>query len=93
MNCATAPQLYVLNERLFKFRLEKEPEFPFDYHGPQVDLYILKKHAHLLHQAMKELKVKEEKEQKRERKRKELIRRLNLELDAETLEKYGFLLR
>lgn len=39
VKCATTPQLYVLNERLYKYILPLSPKFPEDYSGPLVDRY------------------------------------------------------
>ena len=36
-----AQQLYVLNERLYRYIKAPKPSFPEDYHGPQVDLWLL----------------------------------------------------
>ncbi|XP_055907840.1 signal element on autosome protein 2 [Eupeodes corollae] len=40
VKCATTPQLYVLNERLYKYILPFTPKFPEDYSGPLVDKYL-----------------------------------------------------
>lgn len=37
VKCSTTPQLYVLNERLYKYILPFSPKFPEDYSGPLVD--------------------------------------------------------
>lgn len=37
VKCASTPQLYVLNERLYKYILPLAPKFPEDYSGPLVD--------------------------------------------------------
>ena len=37
VKCATTAQLYVLNERLYKYILPFTPKFPEDYDGPLVD--------------------------------------------------------
>uniref|UniRef100_A0A1B0C9T9 Putative chitin binding peritrophin-a domain protein n=1 Tax=Lutzomyia longipalpis TaxID=7200 RepID=A0A1B0C9T9_LUTLO len=37
VKCSTTPQLYVLNERLYKYILPFTPKFPEDYSGPLVD--------------------------------------------------------
>ncbi|KAM7362417.1 uncharacterized protein ACRADG_013117 isoform 2-T4 [Cochliomyia hominivorax] len=43
VKCATTPQLYVLNERLYKYILPFTPKFPEDYSGPIVDKYLAMK--------------------------------------------------
>uniref|UniRef100_A0A1A9ZE93 Chitin-binding type-2 domain-containing protein n=1 Tax=Glossina pallidipes TaxID=7398 RepID=A0A1A9ZE93_GLOPL len=40
VKCATTAQLYVLNERLYKYILPFTPKFPEDYSGPLVDKYL-----------------------------------------------------
>lgn len=40
MKCDTTAQLYVLNERLYKYILPFTPKFPEDYSGPLVDKYL-----------------------------------------------------
>ncbi|XP_075147313.1 uncharacterized protein LOC142221450 [Haematobia irritans] len=40
VKCATTAQLYVLNERLYKYILPFTPKFPEDYSGPIVDKYL-----------------------------------------------------
>lgn len=37
VKCSTTTQLYVLNERLYKYILPFSPKFPEDYSGPVVD--------------------------------------------------------
>ncbi|CAG0921878.1 unnamed protein product [Notodromas monacha] len=98
VRCGQSDQLYALNERLFKYRVDDPPQFPFDYHGPHVDQYILQQYFKNL-QEMRQKQWGDEgrkarlKEKLREQKRKELIAKLNLELDEATYQKYGFLLR
>ncbi|OXA50637.1 hypothetical protein Fcan01_14155 [Folsomia candida] len=42
-DCAKQPQqLYVLNERLYRYIKPPKPSFPEDYHGPGVDLWLKK---------------------------------------------------
>uniref|UniRef100_A0A1I8PI12 Chitin-binding type-2 domain-containing protein n=1 Tax=Stomoxys calcitrans TaxID=35570 RepID=A0A1I8PI12_STOCA len=43
VKCATTAQLYVLNERLYKYILPFTPKFPEDYSGPLVDKYLAMK--------------------------------------------------
>ncbi|CAG5088169.1 Protein of unknown function [Cotesia congregata] len=38
--CESTTQLYVLNERLYKFILPIMPKFPEDFSGPEVDRYL-----------------------------------------------------
>ncbi|XP_062699440.1 proteoglycan 4, partial [Aedes albopictus] len=40
VKCSTTAQLYVLNERLYKYILPFTPKFPEDYSGPLVDKYL-----------------------------------------------------
>ncbi|XP_046990208.1 uncharacterized protein LOC124595489 [Schistocerca americana] len=40
VRCSSTTQLYVLNERLYKYILPVTPSFPEDFHGPLVDQYI-----------------------------------------------------
>ncbi|XP_017084474.2 LOW QUALITY PROTEIN: uncharacterized protein LOC108116886 [Drosophila eugracilis] len=43
VKCSTTAQLYVLNERLYKYILPFNPKFPEDYNGPIVDKYLAMK--------------------------------------------------
>ncbi|XP_049303761.1 uncharacterized protein LOC105231434 isoform X3 [Bactrocera dorsalis] len=43
VKCSTTAQLYVLNERLYKYILPFTPKFPEDYSGPLVDKYLAMK--------------------------------------------------
>lgn len=43
VKCNTTAQLYVLNERLYKFIIPTKPSFPEDFEGPAVDAYLTKK--------------------------------------------------
>lgn len=43
VRCNNTAQLYVLNERLYKFILPTKPSFPEDYSGPEVDEYLTQK--------------------------------------------------
>lgn len=43
VRCASTAQLYVLNERLYKYILPVKPSFPEDYSGPDVDRYLTEK--------------------------------------------------
>ncbi|XP_055313241.1 uncharacterized protein LOC129574799 isoform X2 [Sitodiplosis mosellana] len=40
VKCSATAQLYVLNERLYKYILPLNPKFPEDYSGPLVDKYL-----------------------------------------------------
>ncbi|KAK0173097.1 hypothetical protein PV328_006341 [Microctonus aethiopoides] len=40
VKCEATTQLYVLNERLYKFILPIMPKFPEDFSGPEVDQYL-----------------------------------------------------
>lgn len=41
VKCEESQQLYVLNERLYRYIKAPKLSFPEDYHGPQVDDYLL----------------------------------------------------
>ncbi|KAG8261389.1 hypothetical protein J6590_074243 [Homalodisca vitripennis] len=47
VKCASTAQLYVLNERLYKYILPVKPSFPEDYAGPLVDEYLTRKFQEL----------------------------------------------
>lgn len=47
VKCASTAQLYVLNERLYKYILPYKPSFPEDYAGPLVDEYLTLKFKEL----------------------------------------------
>ncbi|XP_033215278.1 uncharacterized protein LOC117171778 [Belonocnema kinseyi] len=59
VKCESTTQLYVLNERLYKYILPIMPKFPEDFTGPEVDRYL-------------ELKFKEMEEKLEEKKLKKL---------------------
>lgn len=40
VKCAATSQLYVLNERLYKYILPQKLSFPEDFQGPLVDQYL-----------------------------------------------------
>lgn len=44
VKCSSTAQLYVLNERLYKYILPVKPSFPEDYAGPLVDEYLALKY-------------------------------------------------
>ncbi|KAF5295117.1 hypothetical protein FQA39_LY13268 [Lamprigera yunnana] len=58
VKCSTTTQLYVLNERLYKYIIPLKPKFPEDYSGPLVDRYLALKFKEM------EEKLKKEKEEK-----------------------------
>ncbi|XP_050532849.1 uncharacterized protein LOC126900881 isoform X2 [Daktulosphaira vitifoliae] len=43
VKCDTTAQLYVLNERLYKYIIPSKPSFPEDFEGPLVDRYLEEK--------------------------------------------------
>lgn len=47
VKCASTAQLYVLNERLYKYILPHKPSFPEDFAGPLVDQYLTEKFQEL----------------------------------------------
>ena len=47
VRCSSTPQLYVLNERLYKYILPVAPSFPEDFSGPIVDQYLALKFREL----------------------------------------------
>ncbi|XP_039231297.1 uncharacterized protein LOC26536038 isoform X2 [Drosophila yakuba] len=58
VKCSTTAQLYVLNERLYKYILPFNPKFPEDYNGPIVDKYLAMKFQEM------EEKMRKEKQRK-----------------------------
>ncbi|SPP87982.1 DNA N6-methyl adenine demethylase isoform X2 [Drosophila guanche] len=58
VKCSTTAQLYVLNERLYKYILPFNPKFPEDYNGPIVDKYLAMKFQEM------EEKMRQEKQRK-----------------------------
>lgn len=64
MKCETTTQLYVLNERLYKYILPLMPKFPEDFTGPEVDRYLELKFKEM------EAKLKEKKLKKQKAKEK-----------------------
>ncbi|XP_031840062.1 uncharacterized protein LOC116430288 [Nomia melanderi] len=61
VKCETTTQLYVLNERLYKYILPVMPKFPEDFTGPEVDRYLELKFKEMEAKLKEKLK-KEEKE-------------------------------
>lgn len=63
VKCESTTQLYVLNERLYKFILPIMPKFPEDFTGPEADRYIELKFKEM-EEKMKEKKLKKAMEKK-----------------------------
>ncbi|XP_076620779.1 uncharacterized protein LOC143341667 [Colletes latitarsis] len=59
VNCETTTQLYVLNERLYKYILPVMPKFPEDFTGPEVDRYLEIKFKEMEEKLKEELKKEE----------------------------------
>ncbi|XP_025837199.1 uncharacterized protein LOC108738644 isoform X2 [Agrilus planipennis] len=64
VKCANTPQLYVLNERLYKYIIPLTPKFPEDYSGPLVDKYLAIKFKEMEEKMKKQKKGKKPSEQK-----------------------------
>ncbi|XP_046467949.1 uncharacterized protein [Neodiprion pinetum] len=60
VKCESTAQLYVLNERLYKYILPVMPKFPEDFSGPEVDRYLELKFKEI------EAKMKEKKLRKQQ---------------------------
>jgi len=69
VKCETTTQLYVLNERLYKYILPIMPKFPEDFTGPEVDRYLELKFKEM-EAKMKEKKLKKQQEEKNKHKGK-----------------------
>ncbi|XP_024878554.1 uncharacterized protein LOC112458945 [Temnothorax curvispinosus] len=69
VKCETTTQLYVLNERLYKYILPIMPKFPEDFTGPEVDRYLELKFKEM-EAKMKEKKLKKQQEEKSKHKSK-----------------------
>lgn len=69
VKCETTTQLYVLNERLYKYILPIMPKFPEDFTGPEVDRYLELKFKEM-EAKMKEKKLKKQQEEKSKNKGK-----------------------
>ncbi|XP_072764874.1 uncharacterized protein [Anoplolepis gracilipes] len=63
VKCETTTQLYVLNERLYKYILPIMPKFPEDFTGPEVDRYLELKFKEM-EAKLKEKKLKKQQEDK-----------------------------
>ncbi|XP_076379197.1 uncharacterized protein LOC143259709 [Megalopta genalis] len=68
VKCETTTQLYVLNERLYKYILPVMPKFPEDFTGPEVDRYLELKFKEM------EAKLKENLKKEKEEKEKEKLK-------------------
>ncbi|XP_046142315.1 uncharacterized protein LOC114880149 [Osmia bicornis bicornis] len=69
VKCETTTQLYVLNERLYKYILPVMPKFPEDFTGPEVDRYLELKFKEM-EAKLKEKKLKKQQEEKEKQKDK-----------------------
>ncbi|XP_066590161.1 uncharacterized protein [Prorops nasuta] len=69
VKCESTTQLYVLNERLYKYILPIMPKFPEDFTGPEVDRYLELKFKEM-EAKLKEKKLKKQKEEKEKEKEK-----------------------
>ncbi|XP_076258914.1 uncharacterized protein LOC143195545 [Rhynchophorus ferrugineus] len=58
VKCSATPQLYVLNERLYKYIIPLSPKFPEDYTGPLVDKYLALKFQEMEEKLRKQKKGK-----------------------------------
>ncbi|XP_011303113.1 uncharacterized protein [Fopius arisanus] len=67
VKCESTTQLYVLNERLYKFILPIMPKFPEDFSGPEVDRYLEMKFREM-EAKMKAKKLKKAMEKKKQEK-------------------------
>lgn len=63
VKCSTTAQLYVLNERLYKYILPLSPKFPEDYSGPLVDRYLALKFKEMEDKMKKERKQNDKEEE------------------------------
>ncbi|XP_058795208.1 uncharacterized protein LOC131666500 [Phymastichus coffea] len=63
VKCESTTQLYVLNERLYKYILPVMPKFPEDFTGPEVDKYLELKFKEMEAKMMMEKKKKKEERQ------------------------------
>ncbi|XP_046405757.1 uncharacterized protein LOC124170823 isoform X2 [Ischnura elegans] len=67
VDCNSTLQLYVINERLYKYIIPKAPSFPEDYHGPEVNQYLTLKFMELMQKEQKKLKEKLKNSEKNEK--------------------------
>ncbi|KAG5889140.1 hypothetical protein JTB14_016246 [Gonioctena quinquepunctata] len=58
VKCDSTAQLYVLNERLYKYIIPLSPKFPEDYSGPLVDKYLALKFQEMEEKMRKQKKGK-----------------------------------
>lgn len=63
VKCEATTQLYVLNERLYKYILPIMPKFPEDFTGPDVDRYLELKFKEM-EMKLKEKMLKKQQEEK-----------------------------
>ncbi|XP_071454326.1 uncharacterized protein [Hetaerina americana] len=66
VDCNSTLQLYVINERLYKYIIPMAPSFPEDYHGPEVNQYLTMKFMELMRKEQKKLKEKLKSSEKNE---------------------------
>ncbi|KAL4711393.1 hypothetical protein ACJJTC_016147 [Scirpophaga incertulas] len=77
VRCASTPQLYVLNESLYKYILPHSPKFPEDYSGPLVDKYLTLKFKEMEEQ-FKKNKHKQNASEKMDEETTEVIQKNHL---------------
>ncbi|KAF5273089.1 hypothetical protein FQR65_LT04831 [Abscondita terminalis] len=87
VKCSTTTQLYVLNERLYKYIIPLKPKFPEDYAGPLVDKYLALKFKEMEEKLSKEKKDKE-KDKNEEVDELQLLEDQNQESQSHTTESY-----
>ena len=76
VKCESTTQLYVLNERLYKYILPIMPKFPEDFTGPEVDRYLEFKFKEM-EEKLKEKKLKKQKEEKaKDKKQSEALQKV-----------------
>lgn len=68
VKCESTTQLYVLNERLYKYILPVMPKFPEDFTGPEVDRYLELKFKEM------ETKMREKKLRKQQQERNKAMK-------------------
>ncbi|XP_044259553.1 uncharacterized protein LOC123008045 [Tribolium madens] len=66
VKCSSTTQLYVLNERLYKYILPLAPKFPEDYSGPLVDRYLALKFQEMEEKMKNEKKKEEDKSEEKD---------------------------
>ncbi|XP_076683376.1 uncharacterized protein LOC143376676 isoform X2 [Andrena cerasifolii] len=65
VKCETTTQLYVLNERLYKYILPVMPKFPEDFTGPEVDRYLELKFKEMEAKLKEKLKKQQQEEKEK----------------------------